>query len=387
MAPQERSQTSRYGARAIGVRMSLRYFDAHPRAVFFVAVILGFAAIVVSTSSVVLKLFLITAIMTSYMGWVWHQVKAGENSEAYADSLYYLGFILTLMTLFAAVLPALLTNENPNVEYIIAQFSTGLLSTVFGLAGRIFFSQFAATSDKSLEEAQNRTARSLNTFAIEVEDNHRYLNKIRCDAAEELVRLSTDCRNAITTVGKDCAAAIEAVTKDAVDGIQASFSESRTVMLNNQNQFSNCIAKVDEEVRRLQGSLETQNQLSDEQTKAIKACGATIKEAGKQYAVLLRQAETLGDARSKLEQLRDLLGEVKNNYTAFTKDLELAKSVVVDQTETVQKYSESLRYELNLARQRREELESEVQRAQKSVQEVHRSLLDNTNFIIGKLSN
>src|SRR5213080_4301537 len=107
--------------------MPLKFLDDHPRGVFFVAVVAGSVSIFASGSETQQKLILTVAVMFIYALWVWRNTRSGLNTEQYADSLYYLGFILTLVSLSASVLPLLLSEqEKPKVDYILTQFGTGL---------------------------------------------------------------------------------------------------------------------------------------------------------------------------------------------------------------------------------------------------------------------
>ena len=57
-----------------------------------------------------------------------------------ADNVYYLGFLFTMTTL-AVSLVRYQQSQDPNIEQIIGDLGVGLITTIFGLLGRIFLGQ------------------------------------------------------------------------------------------------------------------------------------------------------------------------------------------------------------------------------------------------------
>lgn len=78
--------------------------------------------------------------------------RSQRNSERFADSLYYLGFLLTLVALLNA------TIGDKVSEKIIQNLGTGLSTTLAGLALRVFIIQFRGTVSDTEEETQESLA-------------------------------------------------------------------------------------------------------------------------------------------------------------------------------------------------------------------------------------
>src|SRR3977135_1042400 len=87
-------------------------------------------------------LFGVLVAMGIYFIWIVWSQHTTKNYERYADSFYYLGFMLTL----AALLVALLSSdpEQLNLKDVVNRFGLGLITTLVGLSGRIALLEFAS---------------------------------------------------------------------------------------------------------------------------------------------------------------------------------------------------------------------------------------------------
>src|SRR5262245_12291910 len=79
----------------------------------------------------------VVCVMAVYLGWIlWSQRKT-HAYDRYADSFYYLGFMLTLSALLVALLGGGATGAAADLTGILNKFGLGLVTTLVGLAGRI----------------------------------------------------------------------------------------------------------------------------------------------------------------------------------------------------------------------------------------------------------
>lgn len=81
---------------------------------------------------------------------------SARNTERFADSLYYMGFILTLFALFLAMTPGLGTHTATTSREVIEKFGLAIVTTFIGMSLRILLIQFRpAPSDFEEEAAQS----------------------------------------------------------------------------------------------------------------------------------------------------------------------------------------------------------------------------------------
>lgn len=133
--------------------------------------------------------------------------KRAKNSEKFADSLYYLGFLLTLL----ALLKFTLGEEGKTTQELIKSMGTGMATTICGLSLRVLMLQFRETISDQDEEAkdtiskelrlleeqsaiskelfikvESTTLESINTFSRLVQDGTKDLSSSLMNMTEEM---------------------------------------------------------------------------------------------------------------------------------------------------------------------------------------------------------
>ena len=84
------------------------------------------------------------------------------------DSYYYLGFILTLTALVAALIH-LSYNNNTDINTITGSFGAALITTIVGLGARIYKTSFDVQSTEKRERLENEIENSVKTFSGQLE--------------------------------------------------------------------------------------------------------------------------------------------------------------------------------------------------------------------------
>ena len=92
------------------------------------------------------------------------------NQDKFADSLYYMGFLLTLWALFFGLGLYAPTVEQLDSTKITRQFGIALITTVLGLMFRIILIQFRRTVSGQEEEAREGISLMVNALMTEVEN-------------------------------------------------------------------------------------------------------------------------------------------------------------------------------------------------------------------------
>lgn len=143
-------------------------------------------------------------------------VRSTNTRAVFADSLYYLGFLFT----FIALVGAMTSLNELNIQSIIGQMGPALVTTVIGMAARIYLTQFEPitsepeteaissmsnlsaqiiTTLKSLEQVQSTSAQQIEAFSqnlnrINVENLQREFNGL-AESAKELANSSRELKN------------------------------------------------------------------------------------------------------------------------------------------------------------------------------------------------
>ena len=113
--------------------------------------------------------------MAIYLAIGWQSVKhAGSYSEEQlADSLYFMGFLFTLVALIRALagLSAIDTSS------IISQFSLALTTTLFGLFCRVMLTQFGEQTQSRSRRLEDRISESMTAFQRSLDASARSLDQ------------------------------------------------------------------------------------------------------------------------------------------------------------------------------------------------------------------
>jgi len=166
------------------------------------------------------------ALMLAYAGIAYVTKRYRIREDRIGDNIYYLGFLFTLVSL-AYALWSFTTGETAT-ETIITNFGIAIMTTIFGLAGRVFFNQmrddpeeYEREARSSLAEAARGLKSQLDGIAIDMSSFKRGLTQILED---EISDISTAANEAIqanvtrfTNAGTDVIEKIEGAFRTFTD--------------------------------------------------------------------------------------------------------------------------------------------------------------------------
>jgi predicted nucleic acid-binding Zn-ribbon protein len=99
------------------------------------------------------QIYISVALMGLFWLFALKNLKTALARSVFADSMYYLGFLFTFVALVAAMMSlASLEGKEFEIESIIGQMGPALITTVVGMAVRIYLTQFDAITDEPEQE-------------------------------------------------------------------------------------------------------------------------------------------------------------------------------------------------------------------------------------------
>jgi len=210
------------------------------------------------------------------------------HSEQAGDNLYYMGFIFTLTSLGVSLFKF---TGQASIEDVVRNFGIAIISTVTGIALRIFFNQMRrdpADIEKAvrheLAEMTRRVRTELDSSAMEFSSYRRTSNQMLSEGFEEIARQAEKNGEAVR-------AAIEAMSSKAVESI-----ESTSLKL---------LATLDESHKRVAELSENNAKNVAQLSGQMEALATTMTEKSMQMAQAIDNViEKYGAARSPDEVLR-----------------------------------------------------------------------------------
>lgn len=259
------------------------------RLYFLIILIAGSLIILFPFTTGLMNMVIASGLMSFYYFLGNKFAKYPNTRAVFGDSMYYLGFLFTFVALVAAMMNI---SEESEVDAIIAQMGPALITTVIGMAVRIYLTQFDAITTEPETEAMN----SLGLLSANL-----------IDALDALNKTSDQNRQAIETMQERSNAQME--------------------------RFASRLSAIDTEgiTRRFEDLANAIENLS--------LASAELKERAERSKV------TTGDIEQSLNNLQGSADRVTTqlqNVQNFEADLSQLKERVTSTTESFQTFSERL---------------------------------------------
>jgi phage shock protein A len=152
-------------------------------------------------------------LMGLYVHLVWKTERFRIREDRAADNIYYLGFLYTVTTLMVSLVRYQIS-DNPDVNSIIGDLGLGLITTVVGLLGRIFFGQLRIDP----EEIEERSRADLSTA---VEESRKQINNMAEEVSRvqsQAVQMMNDAKDLIEVTNNGVVTSIKSL-ENRIDGI------------------------------------------------------------------------------------------------------------------------------------------------------------------------
>ena len=164
---------------------SVTLYTLKPVHLFVGAIALGSLLIFVTSFSLQLNILCMFSIMSIYTYLIATNINNDISREQKADSIYYLGFILTIIAMLNTLLSLDVANITDVFDEVVKDFGLALVTTVIGLSIRIIWLQLQSENiadgeetirEKLLNEAQElqtQTQRITGAFSTLAADAER----------------------------------------------------------------------------------------------------------------------------------------------------------------------------------------------------------------------
>jgi hypothetical protein len=311
---------------------------------FFVALVFGIMAECYG------YILVAAATMAIYFIYGLTRSKRMRNNERFADSLYYLGFILTLWALFLgmvpevrAFLPGLELTEALTSQSIISNFGIALITTFLGMTLRICLIQLTPTVSDQDEDVRESMAQYVEKMDEEISAAIKSISEFR----------------------EEFSTGLESVGKISDDFFTQRLSGTTDALAGNINELSDLLKK---NTQNFASSLSGSGNVMSEMKGKIEALEASISDANENLSQIAqissetvqgtaKFAQSAGDAASAMdgfkasaadlsEMLTTLNSQLQNQgaeYETKLKDgIESIQSAATDLQSGVEQYEDSV---------------------------------------------
>ena len=317
---------------------------------FLLYLILGIISILVpaylKTTSVPIAVILPVIVMFTYMFTVYRKARGVLASDQIGDSVYYLGFLLTL---FALILTLFYYRDAQDpLENILPKFGIALITTIVGLGVRVYITAF----DVSAEDTQDIADTNLTDASIQL--------KTQLNVANETFKHS------VNTLSEELRMTLESHSNQLSIFLKKNneeFANSSEKIVSKINEASSALSN---QSGKLESSLTNLNSSIDSFQSSITSINQEVSNIGKSFQDLSKVNIT--------EQLTNL----NDQMTLFGSTLRDHNTKMSDIKDIVEK-------DVTFLKDQRNQLYSSIEQSQKSVEHIQKNLVSLTKVVVDKL--
>jgi hypothetical protein len=274
--------------------------------------------------------------MTAY---IWYTTTADVDApiSVIGDSYYYLGFILTLVSLTISLIS--LTDENVSISNIIGSFGAAMLTTIVGLIARLVTTTFSIESAQRREQLDKGIERELDKFLSQ-------LRTMTDKVTEDFITISTNitsnaqiANDSFKEVGSTLSKATKSFSnkiEESVDGLVERINSIKVDPLIVENTVKNSLSDFSEGILVLKKSyaeaVESVKVVNDKLVSQYDNLQSELINTHDNLAKQLSQSidKSLGSLRDSLIEVKKEINGNRDSLSLILKESNNTISKVVD---------------------------------------------------------
>jgi len=305
---------------------------------FFFFTVLGVFSIFLTKSmdSLIIQMALPSLVVFSYSVFIFNKGKNVLNLDQLGDSVYYLGFILTLWALIFALYDL---SKNPNAEDIISKFAIALVTTVVGIFIRVFMSQFSPAQ----------------------EDINEMSESMLSDTA---LSLKTQLDVTITTF----TGLVDELSRKTSESLEKNSIELSAFLKENTEEFSKSSKKV---IQNINSASDTLIEKTNSLDQSLGSLNSTT-ESFNQNLNTLNSALTQSNPAKELSNLQDAINSMSETMQSYSGDFSKIRELVSTDLKEISA--------------NKKEIFKTIGESQEALQKMYNNMVNMSDLIISKLN-
>jgi len=345
---------------------------------------------------------------------------SNQSTDMFADSIYYLGFLLTLIALIFSLFA--INPESEGTSGLILRFGVALSTTVVGLAARTYFSSFRASAKdefrrleheltQSAQEVRDRFKNMSEVMTLQTEAFKESLQKANSDldrASDEIgasaSRLSGSVENSASTIDQSSRGLGQSTVEfseqlgETMSEVSAGLDDIADLLTEKvesielppdlfTKQFEAPSKEYGESLQELtkqiRGHSEALSELETHNRQLMSAISDTIEKIGDASS---ESAKKIEDAGGKVETLAKRLSSISSQMDQVVASYKEHEKVVNETAGKVELIYEELGENSKLSKRHREALESELENSRSALIQMRRELVGAAEYIQEELN-
>lgn len=306
-------------------------------------------------STWILGFFFPLTFMLIYMWYGYQKTKDSEPSvrQSYGDSCYYLGFLFTVASLIAALFVLGLHNNMETSELAI-RFAAAMVTTLLGMAVRVYMVTFAKGKDDPQMEAIGIVPQQISngdSYEVRVQanlDNLRTLNDVLINNINSAEKMRISLQSLVSRVQSD----LEEMTKDTKKYLSTLTKGAANTLEKTQAKFNEAIdqnvQETAEQMKRLvEASAESTQNYLQEVLNNVETASKASAEAVRESAHIVVQ-DFNKSAASRVESFANQVQLLGNSVESLSQQLVQASKPLNALESSAQEIHTTLNREVSL---------------------------------------
>lgn len=278
----------------------------------------------------------------------WTLMRTRLLSSTEIDSVYYFGFLVTVITLVTTAISIGLTETKPELKWVLLQFGLGLVATGYALFARLHLLAKSTTSaEVDVVDSTEKLAKNVERVAKEF-DNAGFQVQAFVERTEQrLLKFEQDTAtrlDAVVANFQEQLAAAQVVFQDGLNkSVESTLEKSAKTIAGATQKFSEEISCVMEEIIRMQSeakgisfALASQriSEFSNEMESSIRSITTSVHESASASSAAVAELAATFNKTAKLA------AEISKKLQALDGVVALVSSIQ-DATEAIANFSQS----------------------------------------------
>lgn len=373
------------------------------------------------------------SVMVAYMILGQKMDEANRETDAFADSIYYMGFLFTLVALVFSLL-SLTSAGGVNTSGLVQKFAVALSTTVFGLFVRTYMSNFRPSAKDELSKLEHEIEKS----ALSLRDKFMHLSDtmaLQTMAFETSLTKANDDLDTASERIKTSAGRMESSSElaaekltDAMNDLVFKYSETAEKAIGDvastsermTHQVETASDRVSRSVESAADDLEkrTKESLDRMGTSIETSSGKMVKAAdlmkervekvelppdifvqklGPSVSRLVKildsattdindRLATIIQIQSSVNDLASQLGAASGAFTRLTEKVIQQREAIQKHNSLIEQYYQQIQEDATLTEKNRKEIERNLATSRDAINKIHSELVAAADFMREELS-
>ena len=318
---------------------------------FALFLITGFVSIIIPAQfpnifSIEISVLLPLVVMIIYIFAIYRKAKGVLANDQIGDSVYYLGFLLTLFALMLTLFD--LKGSDALIENIMPKFGVALITTLLGLAVRVFVTAF----DVSHEDTQDITEKNL---------------------SEASVQLKTQLNIANETFSS----AINSLSEELRTTLESHSNQLSIFLKKNNEEFSISAEKIISKINEASNSLSNQSNVLE---KSLTNLNSSINSFQNSLSSINQEVSNIGKSFQDLSKVN-----VSEQLNDLNKQMILFGNTLKDHNNKISGLKDIVDEDMSFLKDQRNQLQLNVKQSQDSIEHIQKNLISLSKVIVDKL--